>query len=129
MVRKICQRSLFVLSFILVSYNLCFAQGHSASQMERTSEDLEKEKVLRNRLEEEKVFIEKVIVQGATLLDREEIRKIVRPFLKRWLYKSEIENIIRLLNAAYKKKGYPGQPVHIFFQVIDKCLKIRVEEN
>lgn len=128
MLDKIHQRSLLVLFFILATGNLCFAQA-SVSQMEKTSEDIKKEEVLRTRLEEKKVFIKEIVVQGASLLDEKETRKIAGPFLKRWLSQGKIEKIIRLLKAAYKKKGYANQPAHISSQVTDNCLEIRVKEN
>lgn len=77
---KIYKKSLFVLSYLLISYNLCFAQT-SASQIEKTHQDLEMEKTLRTEVEKgEKVYIKKVTVKGATLITEEQIKEIILPF-------------------------------------------------
>jgi len=125
---KICRIAVLVLFFTFI-YNFSFAQT-SASQIERTQEIVEKEEALRNKIEkEEKVFIKNIIVQGATLLSEEEIKKITSPFQKHWLSKDDIQGIVNSLKAAYQQKGYNNQLARITYQVKKSLLKIRIEEN
>lgn len=119
-----------ILFFLFLPFEtVCFAEPPSASQIERAREDLKKEEALRARLEEKRVFIEKIVVEGVALLNTKEIKKIVAPFQKHWLYEHDIEKIIHLLKVAYKKKGYPNQPAQVVSEVTDNCLKIKVKEE
>ena len=66
-----------ILLFLFLSFETtCFAEQPSASQIERTQEIIQEEKILRDKLKTgEKVFIKKIIVKGITLLDDDEIKK------------------------------------------------------
>lgn len=119
---------ILTLFFSLSFNNLCFAQ--SVSQIERTREITEKEAALRNKLEKEnKWFIKKIIVKGATLLSKDEIREIVLPFENHWLSNDDIKEIINLIKVAYRQKGYNNQPARIIHQVMRNFLKIKIEES
>lgn len=118
---------ILTLFFSLSFNNLCFAQ--SVSQIEKSQQDLEKERALRAKIEqEEKVFVKKIIIEGATLISAERIKEIILPFQKRWLSKEEILQILHSLTAAYKEKGYSDQPAKISYQIKKASLKIKIEE-
>jgi len=101
----------------------------TASQIEKTQEDLEKEKALRELIEEgQKVFIKKIIIKGVTLLTQEEIKDIVQPFQKHWLSQGDVQQILEMLKQTYKEKGYPGQPAKILTQIEKGQLIIEITE-
>lgn len=128
-VRKIYKKSLFVFAFILILFNLCFAQDHTASQIEKAQQDLEMEKALRTEVEKgKKVLIKKIIVKGVTLLTEDQIKEIILSFKNHWLTGSDINLILDSITSAYKQKGYQGQPAKISYQVKKGCLEINVEE-
>ena len=105
-----------------------FAQT-SVSQMQRAQDMLEKERALSQKLEEpQKIYIKKIIVEGALLLSADEVKKIVSAFERHWLTKLDIERILEALKQAYKDKGYTGEPLKISYQIKQKSLIIRVEE-
>lgn len=120
---------LFFLSLILGSKSISSAQAPSLSQIERSQEILDKEKILREKFEKgEKVFIKKIIVQGVTLLTGDEIKETILRFEKRWLTEEDIQQILGLIQQAYGQKGYKNQLTKISYQIKKKCLIIRVEE-
>jgi hemolysin activation/secretion protein len=120
---------LFFLFLRIGIENLCFAQAPTVSQIERTQEILDKEKVLREKLlEEEKIFINKILVEGISLLTEDQIKDIILPFQRKWLTKKDIQHLLELIKEAYKLKGYTGQPTKISYQIKKKQLIIRVEE-
>lgn len=120
---------LFFLCSVIGAKGASFAQDHSASRIGRSQEILEKEKALRNKLdEEEKIFIKKIEVKSISLLNEDEIREITLPFQKKWLTKKDIQQILELIKETYKQKGYIGQPGKISYQIKKKSLIIRVEE-
>jgi len=105
-----------------------FAQT-SVSQMQRAQDMLEKERALSQKLEEpQKIYIKKIIVEGALLLSADEVKRIVSAFERHWLTKLDIERILEALKQAYKDKGYTGEPLKISYQIKQKSLIIRVEE-
>ena len=105
-----------------------FAQT-SVSQMQRAQDMLEKERTLSQKLEEpQKIYIKKIIVEGALLLSADEVKRIVSAFEKHWLTKLDIERILEALKQAYKDKGYIGEPLKISYQIKQRSLIIRVEE-
>ena len=105
-----------------------FAQT-SVSQMQRAQDMLEKERALSQKLEEpQKIYIKKIIVEGALLLSADEVKRIVSAFERHWLTKLDIERILEALKQAYKDKGYAGQPAKISYQIKQRSLIIRVEE-
>jgi len=122
--------SLILFFLFLPLETICFAEQPSASQIERTQEIIQEEEILRDKLKTgEKVFIKKIIVKGVTLLDEDEIKKIILPFQKHWLNKEEIQQILDAIGQAYKQKGYTQALLKISFQIKKNCLKIDVEEK
>jgi len=117
-----------ILFSCLIFYDLSLAEV-STGQILRSQEILEKEKALRERLqEEEKVFIKKIKIEGVTLLTESQIRQIISPFQKRWLTKTQIQQILELIKEAYRKNSYQNQPKGISYQIKGKELSIKVEE-
>lgn len=116
--------------FCLIGNNpiICFAQAPTASQIERSQENLEKERALRETIERgEKVFVKKIIVKGITLLTGEQIKEIIMPFQKHWLTKDDIQRLLDLLRQAYQQKSQ--QIPTISYQVKERKLIISVEEK
>lgn len=120
-----------ILFFLFLSFETpCFAEQPSASQIERTQEIIQEEKILRDKLKTgEKVFIKKIIVKGVTLLDEDEIKKIILPFQKHWLSKADIQQILDAIGEAYKEKGYVWQLLKTSFEIKGSYLEINVEEK
>jgi hemolysin activation/secretion protein len=99
------------------------------SEVEKTQEVLEKEEILRERLQEErKLFINKIVVEGISLLSSERIKEIILPFQKHWLSKKEIQQIVDLIIQAYRQEGYRELPARVSYSIEKKCLNIHVEE-
>jgi len=121
------------------------------SETERMRELLEKEKAIRERIEkeeekpeikeetpakaappisEEKVFIEKIIVTGNTLIPQQEISKITSPFENQELTLSDFRKIADLITDAYRQKGYITSRAYLAPQKIEKgILEIRIIEG
>ena len=117
-----------VLFLSLIFAGLSWAEV-STGQILRSEEILEKEKALRQRLqEEEKVFIRKIKIEGITLLTEGQIKQIISPFQKRWLTKTQIQQILELIKEAYRKNSYQNQPKGISYQIKGKELSIKAEE-
>jgi hemolysin activation/secretion protein len=108
--------------------NVCLAQS-SASQIQRAQEILEKERALSQKLEEpQKIYIKKIMVEGASLLSPEEIREIISSFQKRWLTKEDIQQIMESFRQAYQRRGYAKQPAKISYRIEKRNLIIVIEE-
>lgn len=110
---------------------ICFAQGTTASQIERTQEILEKEKALRERIEKgEKIFVRKIIVTGFTLISEDQIKEITLPFKNHWIFKDDIQLILDSIVAAYQRNGYNGRIANISYQIRkNRIIEIEVVEN
>ena len=120
-------KKITILFFCLSFVNICFAQDVPVSQIERTQEVLEKEEALREKLnQQEKVFINKIIVEGALLLDEEQVKEIILPFQKRWLTKDDINQIIDSLKQLYSQQT--KQIPEITYQIKKRSLKITIKE-
>ena len=120
-------KKITILFFCLSFVNICFAQDVPVSQIERTQEVLEKEEALREKLnQQEKVFINKIIVEGALLLDEEQVKEIILPFQKRWLTKDDINQIINSLKQLYSQKT--KQTPEITYQIKKHNLTINIKE-
>lgn len=118
-----------ILFFIFGSFNLCFSQTPSTGQIEKTQQDLEKERVLRTQVEKgKKAFIKKIIVKGVALITEDRIKEIILPFKNHWLTESDINLILNSITSAYKENGYQNQPAKISFQIKKGCLEINIEE-
>lgn len=118
---------LLLLVFCLDAKTACFPQV-SVGEAIRSEEILEKEVILRKKLQqEEKVYIKRISVEGAGLLSEEEIEAIVSPFQKHWLTKIEIKQILTLITQVYGLKSPSGEPAKISYQIKGKELKIEVK--
>ena len=122
------KKIVILILFLCLSFvNICFAQDIPASQIQRTQEILEEEEELREKLnKQEKVFINKIIVEGVLLLDEEEVKDIVLPFQKRWLTEDDINPIIDSLKQLYNQQT--KQTPEITYQIKGRNLKITVKE-
>ncbi len=128
-VKQVAILSVLVIYQLMWLFNnsICVAE-ESTGQIQRTQEILEKEKALRARLEDEKVFIKRIIVQGANLSTEEKIKQMILPFQKRWLTKKDILQIKDAISQIYQQEGYREQLVKITYKIINKELIFRVAE-
>jgi hemolysin activation/secretion protein len=124
-------RGVLALIFLFLgSYDMHCAEIPTASQIERSRELLEKEKSLRNELEKNnKVFIKKITLKGATALSKDQIREIILPFQRRWLSRQDIQQILDLIARAYQRAGYTGKPPQASFQLKKNNLEIQIKES
>src|SRR4030042_2190675 len=126
MLSKIPKITAIVLFFLAIFLNLSFAQV-STIQVIRSEEVLEKERVLRQKIdEEEKVLIKKITVEGVTLLTEDDIKNIISPFQKEWLTKTKIQQILESIKETYAQNGYKAQLNGISYEVKRKELIIKV---
>ncbi|MGE4357347.1 MAG: ShlB/FhaC/HecB family hemolysin secretion/activation protein [Candidatus Omnitrophota bacterium] len=136
--------------FIFLFSGIVLAQQQPAQQ-ERLERELEKEKILRERIEkapekpeveeelpseavppvkEEKVLIKKIVVSGVTYFKEEEIRKIVSPYENKELSFREMQEIASLLTELYRTNGYITSRAYIPPQdLAEGTLEIRVLEG
>lgn len=123
-------KKIFIFLFLILSFScLGFAQTTPA-QLQRSQEILEKERALKDKLEKgEKVYIKKIIVKGATLLNQEQIKEIILPFQKHWLTKNDIQQILALIERAYINNGYATKLKGISYQIKKRILEIQIEER
>jgi hemolysin activation/secretion protein len=123
-------KKIFIFLFLILSFScFCFAQTTPA-QLQRSQEILEEERTLRGKLEkEEKVYIKKIMVKGATLLNAKQIREIILPFQKHWLTKDDIQQILALIERSYINNGYVTKLKGISYQVKKRILEIQIEER
>jgi len=127
-ISKMLKITSIILFIFTVSFSISFAQV-SSSQIIRSQEILEIDKALREKLqEEEKVFIKKISVEGASLLTEDELKEIISPFQKKWLTQTKIQKILGSIREAYIKKGYQNQLLDVSFEIERKELKIKVKE-
>lgn len=84
---------------------LCFAQK-TAGEIARFEELLEEEAALRQKINSpDKVFVKKISIKGAELLNEKEIGEIIPPLEGHWLTEDDINQIAGALTQAYEKKG------------------------
>jgi len=120
---------ILILLFVTLGYNFSFARA-PAGEIERAEEILEKERILRKRLKKaKKFFIRKIVVEGVSLLEPEEIESIILPFQKHWLTEKEILKITDLIIQAYEEKEYWEVGVEISYQVKGDTLFIQIKEK
>ncbi|MCM8800304.1 MAG: hypothetical protein NC900_06265, partial [Candidatus Omnitrophica bacterium] len=139
----------FIISFIL-AINFSFSQ--TVEQLPKTQQDIEKERLLRERIEKEtpkpeieeekpaplpapkaekqKVLIKTITVVGATLLTEKEIKKITSSYENQELTLSQMQKIADLITDAYRKKGFITCRAYLPPQKIEaNVLEIRVLEG
>ncbi|MCK5581496.1 MAG: ShlB/FhaC/HecB family hemolysin secretion/activation protein [Candidatus Omnitrophica bacterium] len=123
--------------------------AQTAGGLTRQEKEIETQKVLKIRIHKEKplsgeeslgdvlipdkgpkVFISKIVVEGAILLSEPEIRKIVAPFEGNDLSFKNMQKVTDLLTDEYRKKGYVTSRAYMPPQTIrDGLLIIRVVEG
>lgn len=121
----------FVAALIIIfaALDLSLAQTPTASQIQRTQELLEKERALQEKIKTgTKVFVKFIVVQGASLINKEEISQITSGFKNRWLSQSEIKEILGLVRELYRQGGYQGRVSEVFYKMEKNSLIITVKE-
>ncbi len=124
-------RTVFLLILLIGIGTACFAQVQTPlSQIERSQELIDKEQILRKKIDApEKFYIEEIILEGAGLLSQKEIKDLVLPYEKKWLTKDDISQIMNAFKDLYRRKGLAEQLSDISCQVKDKRLIIEVKEQ
>ncbi|MCM8800305.1 MAG: hypothetical protein NC900_06270 [Candidatus Omnitrophica bacterium] len=119
---------LIILFFNLVS--LSFAQTPPiSSQILKTEEDIQKEKILRKKLEsEEKFYIKKITFEGIVSIEPKDLEEVKSLFEKRWLTKEEINKIFDALRDIYLAKNL-NLPSDIQYTIKKRHLIIKVKEE
>ena len=115
---------------VLSVFNLlpCFAQINP-SQLERSQEMIEREEALRSKLEnQEKVFINKIIISGTTILSEEDLKAINLAYKRKWLTKDDIQQVLELIKQRYETKGYPTDLLNIDYKIKKNNLEIQIQE-
>jgi len=126
-----------VIALTFLGQSLTFAQQNMGGviQQERA---VKKQKDLKKKLGEEnvgeklaepegvvlpdtspKVLIQKINVEGITILSNDEVRRIVAPFEGRELSLKEAQKIANMLSEEYRKKGYLTSRAYIPSQKIE----------
>lgn len=100
------KEALISLFLILGFFYLSIAQTPPTGQIERSQEILQKEGIFKDKIEkQEKIYIKRIIVKGATLLDQEQIREIILPFQRHWLTKDDIRHLVDSLKQSYQQQS------------------------
>jgi len=117
-----------ILAFFSLSIlSLCFAQD-TASQIERSQEIIRGEEELMHKINrEEKAYIEKIVIKGATKLSDDEINGIILPYQKKHLSKEDIQQVIELIKQKYEVKGIICV-LKSDYQIEESVLTINIEE-
>lgn len=107
---------------------LLAANTPSVSEIQRSEELINKDRQLRNRLEESegKYFIKTITVSGDNFLTEEETSAITASYQKRWLGEGDIRQIIRAIKDAYKQRGEKDIDYKITSQIKNMNLLITV---
>ncbi len=144
------KRIIIILLFFLFSINiLLFAQ--KVGEVEKIEREIEKERLLREKIEEEKelpeieekkpevipppakeekLFIKKINVIGVTLISQRQIQEIITPFENKELTLRDFQKIADLITDIYRQKGYITSRAYLPPQKIEEgILEIRVIEG
>lgn len=144
------KRILFVLLLFLFSTNIpLFAQ--EVGEVEKFEREIEKEKILRERIEkekkppeveekkpevapppvkEERVFIKKINVIGVTLVSQKKIEEIIVSFENKELILRDLQMAADLITGVYRQKGYITSRAYLPPQKIEQgMLEIKVIEG
>lgn len=141
---------LLLCGFLLFPF-ISFAQTPPpVSQYEKSEQELEREKQLRERIEKEiekpeikkeeeelpseeaekKVFIKKIKVTGVTVFSEKKIKEITSQYENKELSLREIYKIADLITDLYRKNGYLTSRAYVPPQdLTDGILEIRVLEG
>ncbi len=117
--------------FILLGNGLIYASqdNNPAGTIMKSQEIIEKEKTLREKLDKnEKMYLKKAIVTGATLIDKEKIKETLKPFKNHWISKNDIQLILDSISSIYKDKGYSDKIEEISYRINKSTLTIKVKE-
>ena len=123
MKRAIC----LILILMIFPSGLCLAT--TADQILRMQEMLDKEREFRERTEEERNYIEQIIVQGSDVLPEEEILKIIKPYEDRFISRLEVEQLIAQIKKAYERYGLSESMVEISHSIQQEKLIIGIKEK
>lgn len=127
-----------------------FAQ--QVEQIEKAGREIEKEKLLREKIEgkkpkpeiekklppaevpaaafEEKILITSINLTGVTLLSKKETSAIILPYKNKELSMRDMQKVADLITDAYRRKGYITSRAYLPPQKIEKgILEIRVMEG
>lgn len=138
-----------LVSFVVFQNLPLFAQ--KVGETEKIEREIEKEKLLRERIEKvkekpeieeklptaapapkalEKIVIKKINVTGVTLISQNEIDSIIAPFENKELTLRELQEAADLITDAYRKQGYVTSRAYLPPQKIEKeIVEIRVIEG
>ena len=116
-----------ILILMMFPSGLCLAT--SPDQILRMQEILDKEREFRKRTEEDRSYIEQIIVQGSDVLPEEEIVKIITPYEDRFISRIEIEQLVAQIKTAYEKCGLSRSMVEISHSIQQEKLIIRIKER
>jgi len=119
-------------AFLFLMFNSAAypSQNESASTIARSQEMIEKEESLRGNINKnEKMYLKKIVIEGATLIDKEKIKETLQPFKTRWISKDDIQLIIDAISAIYQEKGYAEKIEGITYKVNKNTLNISVKEK
>ena len=123
MKRAIC----LILILMIFPSGLCL--DTTADQILRMQEMLDKEREFRERTEEERNYIEQIIVQGSDVLPEEEILKIIKPYEDRFISRLEVEQLIAQIKKAYERYGLSESMVEISHSIQQEKLIIGIKEK
>ena len=117
-----------VLPFTFHGFTL--AAPSQTAQEERSREILLEDKDLRAEIAEgEKVYIEKIVIKGASAVSREQLDEATLPFCKRWLTQRDIEGLEDTMRQLYLDKGYKESLPEIISEASQNILEITVKEQ
>jgi hemolysin activation/secretion protein len=120
---------LFLLSAV-ITQSQALAANVTPAQVERSEQLIDQQGLLRQRLEKgAKVFVKEIEVTGASLIKTEDIKELIKPLEKSWVYKSDIQTVIESIKELYNKSGYEKRLKNITYQIKDGLLKIQIEEQ
>ncbi|MFA5363516.1 MAG: POTRA domain-containing protein [Candidatus Omnitrophota bacterium] len=115
--------------FLFTALNASFTQSsaQTASQVQKSLEDLEKYERLEKRIERgEKSYIKDIVVEGVTFLSNDKVNFLIKPYLKRWLTRNDIQQLIDSIKDQYQKNSQ--KPPQVSSRIEGRKLIIKVEE-
>lgn len=151
-------KAFFLFSFIVITLSLFFSSVYAqipttetAGAVEKQRQDAERDKRLEERITQpkispiteekkdetkplpagEKVLINKVIVEEATLITADDIKKVTSKYEGKELTLSEMQKVVDAVTDIYRSKGFATSRAYLPVQTIGKdgVLTIRVVEG
>ena len=115
---------------LFAALNAAFAQQSSqqaAPRVQKSLEDLEEYGRLEEKIKSgEKTYIKDIVVNGVTLLSRDKVKALVEPYLRHWLTRKDIQQLIDSLKEFYQKTSQ--YPPEVSYRIEGYKLIIVVEE-